>query len=125
MPRKASPAVAPMAGRESREGKGKERPTAPGGRFLQAQFMGGFAVAVGGCPVEALPRKAQALLAYLAMHRGRVISRDQLAGLLWSRSPGEQARRSLRQCLMSLRSALGAMASEVLTADAESMMLAK
>ena len=57
---------------------------------------------------HALPKKAQALLAYLAMQDGRPVPREQLAELLWGASGGEQARRSLRQCLMSVRAALKA-----------------
>ncbi len=55
-----------------------------------------------------LPKKAQALLTYLAMNRGRAIPRDQLAELLWSTSGPEQGRQSLRQSLAAVRRALGA-----------------
>jgi DNA-binding SARP family transcriptional activator len=55
-----------------------------------------------------LPKKAQALLAYLAMNRGHAIPRDRLADLLWSTSGPEQGRQSLRQSLAAVRRALGA-----------------
>ena len=61
-----------------------------------------------GARARTLPKKAQALLAYLAMQDGRAVPREQLAELLWGASGGEQARRSLRQCLMSVRAALKA-----------------
>src|SRR6185312_12235075 len=78
----------------------------PGGPAVDLQLLGPFELRSGGRTVSSLPKKAQALLAYLAMQRGRAVPREQLAELLWGRSGGEQARRSLRQCLMSLRAAL-------------------
>ena len=59
-----------------------------------------------------LPKKGQALLAYLALQRGRPVPREQLADLLWGRSGGEQARKSLRQCLMVARAALKGFAEQ-------------
>ena len=47
-------------------------------------------------------RKGRALLAILALSPASV-SRDELAGLLWSDRGEEQARASLRQCLTELR----------------------
>jgi TolB-like protein/DNA-binding SARP family transcriptional activator len=58
------------------------------------------------------------------MQRGRAIPREQLAELLWSRSGGEHARRSLRQCLMSVRAALKAASDNALLADGDSMSVA-
>ncbi len=72
---------------------------------------------------ERLPKKAQALLAYLAVHSGRPTSRDQIATLLWGNTATEQARQSLRQCLVALRKALGAKASELIVGDTTSVML--
>jgi len=51
-------------------------------------------------------RKAQGLLAYLALPRGRAHPRDQLAALLWGDMRDEQARTNLRQTLFTLRQAL-------------------
>jgi tetratricopeptide (TPR) repeat protein len=48
-------------------------------------------------------RKARALLAYLALHSGKPVSRQRLMGLLWSERADEQARSSLRQVLFELR----------------------
>lgn len=84
---------------------------------------------LGGCqgslaPGEALrlpTRKAWALLAYLAVHPGREIGREQLAGLLWGERPEEQARASLRQTLYELRSALGDAADDRLLATRETV----
>jgi TolB-like protein/Tfp pilus assembly protein PilF len=67
-----------------------------------------------------LPKKARALLAYLAMQKGRSIPREHLAVLLWGDSRDEQARRSLRECLMVVRAALGA---EVLASKTSTVRL--
>ena len=48
-------------------------------------------------------RKAQALLAYLALSAGQWHGRDRLAGLLWSERQEARARNSLRQALASIR----------------------
>jgi DNA-binding SARP family transcriptional activator/TolB-like protein len=71
-----------------------------------------------------LPKKAQALLAYLVVQRGRPASREQLATLLWGNSATEQARQSLRQCLAAVRNALGPEASEPIVADTATVLLA-
>lgn len=48
-------------------------------------------------------RKARALVAYLALHRGRPVRRERLTGLLWGDRGEEQARASLRQALQELK----------------------
>jgi len=48
-------------------------------------------------------RKARALLAYLAMHAGEAVDREQLADLLWSDVSDGDARHNLRQCIVTLR----------------------
>lgn len=48
-------------------------------------------------------RKARALLAYLALHPGKAISRERVTGLLWGDRAEEQARASLRQALVELK----------------------
>lgn len=54
---------------------------------------------------ECLPprRKARAIIAYLAACGGAGVSRERLAGLLWSERGDPQARASLRQTLLELR----------------------
>ncbi len=47
-------------------------------------------------------RKAEALLAYLAMAPGKTASREKLATLLWGESDQHRARQSLRQALFAL-----------------------
>ncbi len=58
---------------------------------------------------EAVPRlgaKPIALLAFLAMEPGPH-ARDELAGLLWSDSPNDAARASLRQAIRQIRGVVG------------------
>jgi DNA-binding SARP family transcriptional activator/TolB-like protein len=64
-----------------------------------------------------LPKKARALLAYLAAQDGRPVSRERLADLLWPYQGSEQARHSLRNCLLELRRALGMAAAIHLVTD--------
>lgn len=90
---------------------------------LQLLLLGTFSLRRGPQPISSLPKKAQALLAYLGLHRGRSVPREQLATLLWGNSGTEQARRSLRQCLMSVRSGLDTAANDVLIADGDQIML--
>ena len=57
---------------------------------------------------DATPRgkKARALLAYVAMSDRHEITRERAACLLWSDRGAEQARDSLRQLLVELRSSI-------------------
>ena len=64
-----------------------------------------------------LPRKARALMAYLATQAGRPISRERLSDLLWPYQGSEQARHSLRNCLLELRKALGENARRYLVGE--------
>lgn len=48
-------------------------------------------------------RKARGLIAHLAAQPGSPVSRERLAGLLWSERGEQQARASLRQTLLELR----------------------
>lgn len=59
--------------------------------------------AATGADLRLRGRKARALLAYLALHPGKPISRERLAGLLWGDRGEEQARASLRQALVELK----------------------
>ncbi len=61
-----------------------------------------------GAVVELHTRKGELLLAYLALARGKTVTRDKLAALLWSDRSDEQARQSLRQELAAVRKALPA-----------------
>lgn len=64
-----------------------------------------------------LPRKARALMAYLAAQDGRPVSRERLSDLLWPYQGSDQARHSLRNCLLELRKTLGQSAGRYLAAE--------
>src|ERR1700688_1484308 len=89
------------------------------------RLLGPFAIEANvgrPIPIAVLSRKARALLAYLAMQRDYRGTREELATLLWGDGPDQQARHSLRQCLIALRQDLG-LGSEVLALDREAIWL--
>lgn len=55
----------------------------------------------GGKNMLPLPKKSQALLAYLCLAEGELLSRDHLAGLIWDQAE-TQARNNLRHALQEL-----------------------
>lgn len=73
---------------------------------ISLTLFGGFRADVEGTPLPAMRRKAQALLAYLALSGGRPHPREKLTALLWGDFPGTRARHSLRQALTDIRGAL-------------------
>jgi DNA-binding SARP family transcriptional activator/TolB-like protein len=84
---------------------------------LSIGVLGSLTIEIDDKPLGKTPRKARALLAYLAMQGGRAISRERLADLLWPYQGTDQARHSLRNCLLELRKALGAVADDHLGTD--------
>jgi DNA-binding SARP family transcriptional activator len=72
-----------------------------------------------------LPRgkKARALLGYLCLNAGERVARNRLSALLWDRVTDRQARSSLRQALLELSTAMGQLASELISADVDTVML--
>src|SRR5262245_58812624 len=76
---------------------------------LRPQLFGGFRSWFDPRHVVRLPtRKAEALVAYLAIPPGKPHSRDKMASLLWGERSEAQARASLRQTLLRVRRAIGA-----------------
>jgi adenylate cyclase len=72
--------------------------------MLRLNVLGPFeAQWIDGEPVGLTTKKAQALLAYLAVERARIHTRDQLATLLWSDRNDDRARHNLRQALSKIR----------------------
>jgi TolB-like protein/DNA-binding SARP family transcriptional activator len=71
---------------------------------LRLTLLGTFALS-GGASCAVLSKKAQALLAYIALTPDRAHRREKLASLLWSDRPEESARQNLRQCLTAIRRA--------------------
>ena len=93
---------------------------------LDVRLLGGFEARFdSGQKIALSTRKAEALLAYLALAPGRARSRDQLAGLLWSDRAEAQAKSSLRQALTALRRGLQENGSLVLATEGESVKLAE
>src|SRR5262245_10689930 len=89
---------------------------------LELTLLGGFRARLeGGSPLVLPTRKAQALLAYLALPLGQAHPRDKLAALLWGDMRQPQARASLRQALAAIRRALAGM--DALRVDAETVAL--
>lgn len=71
---------------------------------LQIRLLGGVEARLASGRVVTPPgRKAQALLAYLALKAGQPQAREALAGLLWAETAASRARHSLRQALVALR----------------------
>ena len=69
---------------------------------LRVTLLGGVGVQFdSGQTVPLQGRKAQALLAYLALQRGQAQPRDKLAALLWPEARHERARHNLRQLLLA------------------------
>jgi len=92
---------------------------------LRLTLLGGFQARLQTGEVMSLPgRKAQALLAFLALPLGRAHPRDKLAALLWGGIREESARASLRQTLFVIRKALGKAARAVLQQEGEALALA-
>ena len=73
---------------------------------LRLTLLGGFEARPDSGPLVTFSRKkSEALLAYLALHAGRMQARDKLAALLWGDVSDTRARHSLRQALVALRRA--------------------
>ena len=91
---------------------------------LTLTLLGGFRARLGSSAPLALPtRKAQALLAYLAVPAGLAHPRDKLASLLWGSTVETTARTSLRQTLYALRKSLGEADGHPLHVDGETVAL--
>jgi DNA-binding SARP family transcriptional activator/TolB-like protein len=84
---------------------------------LTIHVLGPLVIKSDDCRLDKLPKKARALLAFLAAQNGEAVSRERLADLLWPYQGTEQGRHSLRNCLLELRKALGRGAASDLAAD--------
>ena len=91
---------------------------------VQLKLLGGFAASLSsGRPVQLVGKKNRALLAYLAVNRGKRHSRGRLMGLLWSDRGEAQARGSLRQALAALKEALAGVEPVPLILDGDGVTL--
>lgn len=86
---------------------------------LRLCFLGPPQITRDGEPVELAAAKANALLAYLAVH-GKRQTRDRLADLLWPESLPDAGRKNLRNTLWRIGKTLG----EGVDADADRVALA-
>ena len=86
-------------------------------RRLDIATIGKFSLSVGGTPLRIVSRKANALIGYLAINETPEESRERLVGLLWSETPEDNARASLRQILHEIRGAFQAFGFEGLRAE--------
>ena len=87
---------------------------------LSLNVLGPFVLRANGCAIVDLPRKAQALVAFLAVQPDRKIPREVVADLLWTRSGPDQARHSLRQTLVALRKTR---AANLVSANADALWI--
>src|SRR3989449_10804065 len=91
---------------------------------LSLTLLGGFQARLDTGEALGLPtRKAQALLAYLALPPGQAHPRDKLATLLWGDMPDAQARGNLRHALSRIRKALPRTAHPGILLDGPSVAL--
>ncbi len=89
---------------------------------LNVTLLGGFAARDGaGAEPGPLGRKAQAILAILALNPGAPYTRDKLTALLWGDRGESQARGSLRAALTELRKAFGNLDPPLLIAERETV----
>src|SRR4051794_12822701 len=87
---------------------------------LKLRLLGPPQIEIDNQRVEVKPRKALALLIYLACSEGYQ-ARDSVATLLWPETSQSEARAALRRRLSELATALG---SEWLVSDREQLRLA-
>jgi adenylate cyclase len=86
----------------------------------ELRVLGPLSLAIDGRELHRLPRKADALLALLALQPGRPIARETVADFLWTDRGPEQARHSLRQTLLVLRRSLG---DDLILAEGNSLVI--
>jgi DNA-binding SARP family transcriptional activator len=75
-------------------------------RDMHVSVLGGAEVSLGGTPVDLGTRKQRALLAALALHRGRPVAVDTLVDLLWADRPPAGVAGTLQAYVAGLRRAL-------------------
>ena len=87
-------------------------------------LLGDFRLCTGnGREIRVPARKAQALLAYLALNPDLFHSRERLADFLWGSREDSRARQNLRKCLAVLRKAVGTDGQPFLIVTREGIIL--
>lgn len=83
-------------------------PQPDGSAVLTIRVLGGLELRnASGDAIGFKSKKGRLLLAYLAVPKGIIRTREQLASFLWSDRQEEQARSSLRTALSTIRQAIG------------------
>src|SRR5262245_53154407 len=90
---------------------------------LTLSFLGSFQARRTGNALVLPTRKAQALVAYLALPAGQLHARDELAALLWGGHHEESARNSVRQTLFGIRKVFAAADPAVLVLEGTAVAL--
>jgi TolB-like protein len=91
---------------------------------MRARLFGSFRLSNARDETIIIPgKRARAVLAYLLLAPDQSASRNRLAATFWSDRGSDQARSSLRQCLVELRTALGPEHGDVLIASRSSVTL--
>src|SRR5262245_51990624 len=94
------------------------------GTRIELSLLGGFqARDEAGASLAPPTKKAQALVAYLAIPLGRPHPREKVATLLWGDMPEAQARGNLRQALSRIRTAWPRRARPALVLDGPTVAL--
>lgn len=71
--------------------------------MLDVKFLGQFSLILDGRPVTISSQPSQFLFAYLILHAGTLLPREELAGLFWPDSTAANARSNLRHAIWRLR----------------------
>ena len=74
---------------------------------VEFRILGPLEVVAAGGPVALGGTKARALLAFLLLHRGEVVPREQLVDALWGERPPKAVAAELRVYVAKLRKAVG------------------
>jgi two-component SAPR family response regulator len=86
-----------------------DNPPAVGQTQVTARFFGHFTLNVQGCEIARWRAgKARSLFQYLMLHRGQLITRDRLNGVLWPDAEWGAASSSLKVACHAARSVVGA-----------------
>ena len=73
---------------------------------MRFAILGPVELTAGGRPLPALAPRHRAVLAYLLLHAGTVISADRLTGAMWGHEPPGTARAQLQASVAAARAAL-------------------
>jgi len=90
---------------------------------IQINVLGRFEVRADDKPIPIRTKKAQALLAFLALNPDTPVPRSRIAEMLWEGSGTRHARHSLRQTLVGLRKTLAEHSTGNVLYDAEDLVL--